>query len=100
MKSGCIVRFDPMMNHEVQKARQVLQCGVREILTDGRVPCETHLLLGMQDPGDQAADYAEGHHSDEIIIGAPKRSGNGATMLGSTVRHIVLNAPCPVVSVD
>jgi nucleotide-binding universal stress UspA family protein len=95
-----IVRYDSMMNHEVQKARQVLQCEVQEILNDGRVPYETDLLLGMQDPGDQIADYAQGHKTDEIIIGAPKRSGNGLPVSGSTARHIMLNAPCPVVTVD
>jgi nucleotide-binding universal stress UspA family protein len=95
-----IVRFDSTMNHEAKKAEQVLQCEVHEMLIDGRIPYETRLLSGTQNRGDQVAEFAETHNIAEIIIGAPKRSGIGKPALGSTVRQIVLNAPCPVITVN
>ena len=95
-----IVRFDSTMYHEVKKAERMLQYEVREMLVTGRIPYETRLLSGIQDRGDQIADFAATHNIAEIIIGAPKRSGIRAAVLGSTARQLILNAPCPVVTTN
>jgi nucleotide-binding universal stress UspA family protein len=36
---------------------------------------------------------------DEIIIGIEKRSKVGKLLFGSNAQYIILEAPCPVVSV-
>jgi len=95
-----ITRWDPLDYHEIQKIEQDLEWGVQQILVNGKVPYETHLLLGMYSPEEQLLDFAETYNVDEIIIGAPKRSRIGKLLLGSTAQYLILNAPCPVATVN
>ena len=37
--------------------------------------------------------------SDEIIIGLQRKSKVGKLLFGSTAQYIIMNAPCPVVTV-
>ena len=95
-----IWRGDPLEYHTIQEAEQELDLGVKEILNGDSALYETHLLVSDLSPGDQLLEFAERYHADEIIIGAPKRSRVGKLLFGSTAQYIVLNAPCPVVTVN
>lgn len=95
-----IARVDPLNYYEIEKAEQELEWGVKEILVNGEVPYETHLILGKNSVEEQLLGFAEVHNIDEIIIGAPKRSKIGKLLLGSTTQHIILNARCPVATVN
>ncbi len=61
--------------------------------------CETHLLARGMDPGPHLVKFAREHGIDEIVIGVRKRSKLGKFIMGSTAQHVILEAPCPVVSV-
>ena len=95
-----IKRWDPLDYHQIQEAEQELDWGVKEILNGDSDLYETHLLVNDLSPGDQLVDFAKRYHLDEIIIGAPKRSRVGKLFLGSTAQYIVINAPCPVFTVN
>lgn len=43
--------------------------------------------------------YAAENHIDEIVIGLRKRSHIGKLLFGSTSREVILEAPCPVLTV-
>jgi len=36
---------------------------------------------------------------DEIIVGVKRRSKVGKLLMGSTAQYVILQAPCPVVTV-
>ena len=95
-----INRWGSLEYHKIQEAEQELDLGVKEILNGDSDLYETHLLVNDLSPGDQLLEFAERYHADEIIIGAPKRSRVGKLLSGSTAQYIVLNAPCPVVTVN
>ncbi len=95
-----INRYDPLEYHKIQETEQELDLDVKEILNGDNTVYETHLLVSDLSPGDQLVKFAKRYHVDEIIIGAPKRTRVGKLLLGSTAQYIVLNAPCPVVTVN
>jgi nucleotide-binding universal stress UspA family protein len=50
-------------------------------------------------PAEHLVLFAEQNEIDEIIIGVKMKSRVGKFILGSTAQHVILGAPCPVVSV-
>ena len=95
-----INRYDPLEYHKIQETEQELDLDVKEILNGDNTVYETHLLVSDLSPGDQLVAFAERYDIDEIIIGVPKRTRVGKALFGSTIQHIILNAPCPVVTVN
>ena len=63
------------------------------------VSCKMHLLIANMDPGEHLVTFAEEHEMNEIIIGVRMRSRVGKLLMGSTARHVILDAHCPVLSV-
>ena len=98
--ASAINRWSPLEYHKIQEAEQELDWGVEEILNGDDALYETHLLVNDLSPGDQLVEFAKRYHVDEIIIGAPKRTRVGKLFFGSTAQYVVLNAPCPVVTVN
>jgi nucleotide-binding universal stress UspA family protein len=69
-----------------------------EIEKEG-ISCETHLLIRGMLPGEGMVEFAVDHKIDEIFIGIEKKSKVGKLIFGSNAQYIILEAPCPVVSV-
>lgn len=68
-------------------------------LSDEGIICRTHLLVRGRTPGEDLLGFATEHNVDEIIIGVKSRSKVGKILFGSTAQYVILQAPCPVVSV-
>lgn len=64
------------------------------------IPCETNLLIRGLSPGEDIVDFAREKNIDQIFIGIEKKSKVGKIFFGSNAQHIILEAPCPVVSVN
>ncbi len=63
------------------------------------VTCETHILVRGLSPGEDIVKFAEDNGADEIIIGVRRRSRVGKALFGSASQYVILEAPCPVVSI-
>ena len=61
--------------------------------------CETKVMFGGSAAGESIVDYAVEKGIDEIIIGIQKKSKVGKFLFGSTAQHVILEAPCPVLTV-
>lgn len=68
-------------------------------LDEENIPYATHLLIRNNSPGEDVVSFARDNAIDEIIIGVKSRSKVGKILFGQTAQHIILKAPCPVVSV-
>ena len=68
-------------------------------LSDDSIPSEPRLLVRGLTPGEDLVKFAEDHKSSEIIIGVHRRSRVGKALFGSTAQYVILNAPCPVLTV-
>jgi nucleotide-binding universal stress UspA family protein len=72
---------------------------VKETMKAEGIACETHILVRGLTPGEDIVEFARDRQIDEIIIGIEKKSKVGKLLFGSNAQHIILEAPCPVVSV-
>ena len=63
------------------------------------IVCESLLSVRGLEPGEDLVQLAEEQQVDEIIMGVRRRSKVGKLVFGSTAQYVILNAPCPVVTV-
>ena len=68
-------------------------------LVEENIPCESILSVRGLQAGEDLVLLAQEYKADEIIIGVRRRSKVGKLLFGSTAQYVILNAPCPVVSV-
>ena len=78
-----------------RELKELAQAG---ILKDG-IHCEPHLLVRGMSPGEDLIQFAKDQQMDEIVIGIRKRSKVGKLLFGSTAQYVILEAPCPVLSI-
>ena len=64
-----------------------------------KTTCETHASVTFLTPGEDLVLFAKDNDIDFIFIGVRKRSKVGKLMFGSTAQKVILEAPCPVVTV-
>jgi len=72
---------------------------IKEQLFNEGISCETHLIVRSLSPGEDICEFARNNNIDEIIIGVKLRSKIGKLLMGSTAQYVILQAPCPVLSV-
>ncbi len=94
----CMAQHRKLNYEDIQKIEQKLEGEVHDHLNSGEIPYETHLVISSLESGEDLVQFAEQNKTDEIIIGIRKRSKVGKLMFGSTAQYVILNAPCPVVS--
>ncbi len=81
-----------------EKAERQLEAAKFRVCKDD-VACEAHLSVRGLPPGEDLVQYAEENRIDQIVIGVRQRSKVGKLLFGSTAQYVILEAPCPVVSV-
>lgn len=73
---------------------------LKETIRKEGIPCSTHLLIRGLSPGEDIVKFAKDEKIDRIYIGIEKVSKLGKFIFGSNAQHIILEAPCPVISVN
>jgi nucleotide-binding universal stress UspA family protein len=63
------------------------------------VPYELRQLVRGHEPAEEVVELAEELGAELIVIGMRHRTAVGKFLLGSTAQRILLDAPCPVLSV-
>ncbi len=93
MSKGNVDRQD-----EIQAAEKNLAYWKDQLEQKG-LACQTHLLIRGIEAGEDVIRFAVDHNVEEIVMGVRRRSKVGKLLFGSTAQYIILNAPCPVVTV-
>jgi nucleotide-binding universal stress UspA family protein len=83
---------------DFEKAEKSLE-RQKSALIDKKLPCKTIMSVRGLEAGEDLVRLAKEHQADEVIIGVRRRSKVGKIIFGSTAQFVVLNAPCPVVTV-
>jgi len=94
-----VTRNHPLDHSLIQAAEEELEREVRNQLNGGKTGYETSLVVSSRSTGKNIIWFAELEKIDEIILGARKRSKVGKLLLGSTAQYVIINAPCPVVTI-
>jgi nucleotide-binding universal stress UspA family protein len=84
---------------EIENDEALLESAEKKVKEAG-VECETHLMIRGATPAEDLIDFAEDNGVDEIIVGIAKKSRVGKLIFGSNAQYVILNAPCPVVTVQ
>jgi nucleotide-binding universal stress UspA family protein len=83
---------------EFERAEKELQ---RQALAFKEAGLDSETILSVRglETGEDIIKIAEERQAEEIIIGIQRKSKVGKLLFGSTAQYIILNAPCPVVTV-
>ena len=84
---------------DIQRVERMMQREVANIFNGNSIPYEARLMITNLNPGEGLVEFAKHHKIDEIIIGVKRRLKFGKIFFGSTAQHVILNAPCPVVTI-
>ncbi len=87
-----------LQKEDIDKAEGKLEY-LRTTFNLDDISCETHASVNYLSPGEDLVQFAKDNAIDEIIIGVRRRSKVGKLIFGSTAQYVILNAPCPVVTV-
>jgi len=82
----------------LEPAKKKLEDARDSFQKDG-VACEMKVIFGDSAAGESIVEYAADNRIDEIIIGIEMKSKVGKLIFGSTAQHVILEAPCAVLTV-
>ena len=89
----------PDVPREEFVAAEKLLSKAEAYLQEADVPCEGHMSVRGLEPGEDIVKFAEEKEADQIIIGVKRRSKVGKLLFGSNAQYVILNAPCPVLTI-
>jgi len=81
----------------IKKAQQEIDKACQMAAKAGCI-CHTHISDQGRQPGEDIVDFAKQMNADYIIMGVHNRSRVGKLIFGSTAQYVILNSPCPVVT--
>ncbi len=95
----CMAQNRELNYEDIQMVEHKLEREVHDQFNSDGIPYEIHLVISGRQFGEDLVQFAGQNKIDEIVIGVRRRSKAGKLLFGSTAQHVILNAPCPVVSI-
>ncbi len=84
---------------EVYEKAEADLLSAKNALSAEGIRCEAKLSAQGLEPGEDLVQFARDQRIDMIIIGISKRSKVGKFIFGSNAQMVILEAPCPVLTV-
>jgi len=83
---------------KIDKAKESLEYAQNN-LEKNDIACKTHLLIRGLSHGEDLVKFVKENKIDQVVIGIRKKSKVEKLVFGSTAQYVILNAPCPVLTV-
>jgi nucleotide-binding universal stress UspA family protein len=97
---SAVMRVEPIKRSRLEEMEAQFESEVQDLFEGVDLPYNVQLQIDDIDVGEKIVKLAEKKKVDLIFIGIKKRSKVGKLLFGSNAQYIILNAPCPVVSVN
>ena len=94
-----LTRELPIKHARILEMEKEMETTVSRKIGDGGVVYNVQLMVTSLEPGEKLVKFAEEEEIDLIFIGIIKKSKVNKLLFGSTAQYVILNAPCPVVSI-
>ena len=95
----CMAQDRELNYEDIQMVEHKLEREAHDQFNPDGISYETHLVISGRQAGEDLVQFAEQNKIDEIVIGVRTRSKVDKLLFGSTAQYVILNAPCPVVSI-
>ena len=82
----------------VNDAKAQLESAQKELEKNG-IKAEKHFMVRGLEPGEDIVKLAKEINTDFIVMGIGKTSRVGKLFFGSNAQYVILEAPCPVITV-
>jgi len=98
---SCVVQSHEVKTQDMDKMEEADRelNDVKSRFRAESIACDSHLLVHDTSPGEGLVDFARDNGIDVVFIGVRRRSKVGKLLFGSTAQYVILEAPCPVVTV-
>ena len=83
----------------INRLEQKLENEIKALMNGANIPFTTTLLVSSSSAGEEIVRHLTIKDSREICLGVRRRSKVGKLLFGSTAQYVILNAPCPVVTI-
>jgi nucleotide-binding universal stress UspA family protein len=94
-----ISRDKPLVQKQIQEFEEELEAHVVQLFEGSAIKFTVHLLIDTIQAGEQIVNLAEQSNADLVVLGLRRRSMVGKVIFGSNAQYIIINAPCPVLTV-
>ncbi len=94
-----ISRDKPLVQKQIQEFEEELEAHVVQLFEGSAIKFTVHLLIDTIQAGEQIVNFAEQSNADLVVLGLRRRSMVGKVIFGSNAQYIIINAPCPVLTV-
>ena len=95
-----ITRELPIKHSKILEMEKALEDRVSDQIKDAGVTYHVQLLVTSDEPGEKLVAFADEEEVGLIFLGIIKKSKVGKLFFGSTAQYVILQAPCPVVTVQ
>ena len=83
----------------INRLEQKLDDEIKTLMNGENISFTTTLLVSSSTAGEEIVRHLAVKNSREICLGVRRRSKVGKLLFGSTAQYVILNAPCPVVTI-
>lgn len=95
-----ITRSEPLKHEDVRRMEGEFGEEIKTVYSKSDIPYNCQLMLTEREAGEKIVEIAKDKNVDQIFLGVSKRSRVGKLIFGSSAQYTILNAPCPVVSIN
>ena len=94
-----VTRELPLKHSQVKEMEDKLEAEVKKEFEGISIEYNAQLLVTSLEAGEQLVKFAEEEKIDQIFLGIQKTSKVGKLLFGSTAQYVILQSPCPVITV-